>query len=141
MVSTRASTRRYQELVRKRDALRRVARRYSGERRGSMRLAVRRWAAMRDYTWENPRDLARFNGRMADFIWRRIGDGADASADNRFNRRSLRLMARYPAIVDSSPYLREALALIRDMNAIDGRSQRRVNAVYRQMGQSRYYRL
>ncbi len=139
MVATRASTRRFAELVRRRDALRRVARRYSCERRGSMRLAVRRWAALRDFTWENPRDLARFNGRLSDLIWRQLADGADG--EHRFNRRFLRLMARYPAMVDASPYVREALAFIRDMNSIDGRSQRRVNRVYRQLGQSRYYRL
>lgn len=79
MVATRASTRRYQELLRKRNALRRVVNRYNSPRRESMRLAVRRWAAMRDYTWENTRDMARFNGRMTEIILRRLNDGSDAS--------------------------------------------------------------
>ena len=43
----------------------RVQRRFAVAERSSQRLAVKRWRRMANYTWENPRDFAKFSRRLA----------------------------------------------------------------------------
>ena len=133
---TRSVYRNHQALGRKVKAIGRVVRRMAGGARSSPRLAALRWRRMVNYTWENPRDFSRFNSHVVGYTLDRM---MGSSSDEDYTRRVMRLMARYPGIVDASDDLRRMLAGVRQMNRAEGNSQVRVARVYRQMGRTPYY--
>jgi hypothetical protein len=78
---------------------------------------------------------------MAGYVWERMATMNQDGSDTRFGRRMVRLMTRFPELVDASPDMRRVLDATRMMNSVEGRSQERVKDVYRRIGSTGYYTL
>jgi hypothetical protein len=131
---TRSSARRARVVAR-------IQRRLIGGSRVSPRLAARRWVAVEEYSNENLRDVTRFNRRLMGYIWERMTTAADTRSAARFDRHLVRLMARFPEIVDACPEMRRMLSAAREMRQLDGQPLGRISAVYRRIGSTGYYTL
>ena len=138
---TRLAARRTAAAVKRARIVSRVQRRLAGGSRMSARLNARRWATMADFCQADSRRAGRFNRRMAGYVWERMATFTEPHSGVRFDRQMVRLMGRFPELVDASPDMRRVLDAARMMNSVDGRSQRRVEAVYRRIGSTGYYTL
>jgi hypothetical protein len=119
----------------------RIQCRLIGGSRVSARLARRRMDAISSFMKENESRGSRYNRRMAGYCWERMANLHSPDAQQRFGRQLVRLMGRYPEMVDASPEVRRVMTSIWETNKLDGVVNRRLQAVRRRIGSTGYYTL
>jgi hypothetical protein len=136
---TRLAAHRASVAARRERIVTRARRSLIGGSRASPRLLCRRWESLAAFCAADSRRAGNFNRRMAGYVWERMATMNQDGSDSRFGRRMVRLMTRFPELVDASPDMRRLLDATRMMNSVEGRSQERVKDVYRRIGSTGYY--